>query len=131
MMDLGEFLAQAGRRRRSAGEWDCCAFPAAWAIANGYPDPMAHWRGAYETESEALDLISDAGGLVALFDCGMASAGISRREGEPQAGDIGVIKIGDLEAGAIFTGRRWALVAERGVGMASVAPEAVAAVWSI
>lgn len=105
--------------------------PAAWAIANGHPDPLAHWRGAYATEEEGLALITDAGGLVALFDCGATHAGIERRAGEPQPGDIGVLRIGEHEAGAIFTGKRWAFVTDRGIGLASVEDAAIAAVWSV
>jgi len=105
--------------------------PAQWAIDNGWPDPMAHWRGAYGTEEGALALIRDAGGLTELFRCGMASAGITERRGDLQPGDIGVLVVGEHEAGAIFTGRRWAMVAQRGLAVASVENEAVSAAWSV
>lgn len=105
--------------------------PAQWAIDNGRADPMAQWRGAYDTEEGALVLIRDAGGLNELFRCGMASAGIPERRGDPQVGDIGVLHAGDTQAGAIFTGKRWAMVAQRGLAVASVEPEAVSAAWSV
>jgi len=105
--------------------------PAQWAIDNGWPDPMAHWRGAYDTEEGALALIRDAGGLAELFRCGMASAGIQERWGDVQAGDIGVLIAGDIQTGAIFTGKRWAMVASRGLAVASVEDEAVSAAWSV
>lgn len=130
MPDLGAFLLAAGSRKRIAGVWDCCCLPCDWAIENGWPDPMAEWRGAYSTEEEGEALISDAGGLVTLFERGMGQAGLPRIA-EPRAGDVGVICLHDVEAGAIFTGKRWAVVADRGLGFGSVAPEAVLAVWSI
>lgn len=131
MSNLGAYLREQGGRSREAGQFDCCTFPADWCIASGLPDPMAHWRASYDTEDEALVFIREAGGLVKLFDCGMSSAGISRRVGEPVAGDLGVIRIGEHEAGAIFTGRRWAFVAKRGVGFASIDPDFIVAVWAV
>jgi len=130
-IDLGAWLSAQGNRRREPGIWDCCAMPAQWAIDNGWPDPMAHWRGAYDTEEGALALISNAGGLTELFRCGMASAGIPERRGDVQAGDIGVLIAGDIQTGAIFTGKRWAMVASRGLAVASVEDEAVSAAWSV
>jgi len=105
--------------------------PAQWAIDNGLSDPMANWRGAYDTEESALALIEEAGGLAQLFRIGMESAGIPERHGGLQIGDIGVLLVGDQEAGAIFTGKRWALVAARGLAVASVEIEAVSAAWSV
>lgn len=131
MIDLGAWMLANGKHRREPGIWDCCAMPAQWALDNGWPDPMAHWRGAYDTEKGALDLIRDAGGLTELFRCGMASAGIPERTGCLETGDIGVITISGHEAGAIFTGNRWAFVAERGIGCASLHPDFIVAVWGI
>lgn len=131
VIDLGEWLRAAGQKRRAPGEWDCCATPAQWAIDNGLADPMAQWRGAYDTDSEASDLIDAAGGLLALFRQGMTSAGIAERHGGPALGDIGVLSIMGHEAGAIFTGKRWCLVADRGLVFASVEPEAVLAAWCV
>lgn len=129
-MDLGEFLILNGRRRREAGAHDCCTFPAAWAMANGWNDPMAAWRGVYSTESEAAEVIEAAGGLAVLFACGMTSVGIGERHEAPMPGDIGVILVGQ-EAGAIFTGKRWAFVADRGLAFGSVESEAVVGLWAI
>lgn len=131
MADLAAFLLDAGQRRRIPNEWDCCAFPAAWAMANGWSDPMKYWRGAYSTEEMGLAFIKDAGGLVALFDCGMASAGIPRVTGGPLPGDIGVLSVGEHQAGAVFTGKRWAMVADRGLAFASIDPACVLALWRV
>lgn len=131
MTDLGDYLRSLGGRKREPGVFDCVTLPAEWAMANGYLDPMAHWRGAYDSEEAAQDFIRDAGGLVVLFDCGAAAVGIERREGEPQPGDVGVIRIGEHEAGAIFTGKRWAFVADRGIAFASIDPDFIVAVWGV
>lgn len=131
MTDLGAFLIAQGGKRRKAGVHDCCTFPAEWAIDNDWPDPMADWRGAYDTEEDAEILIERAGGLADLFAAGMATAGIPRADGDPEAGDIGVLRCGDHHAGAIFAGKRWALVANRGLAIASVEPEMVVAIWRV
>lgn len=131
MIDLGTWLIPFGAISREAGVHDCVTFPAAWAIANDWADPMAEWRGAYDTEERAMELIRDAGGLAIICDAGMAQAGIPERYGEPVSGDIGVLTLGGHEAGAIFTGRRWALVAECGLAFASVDPDCVLRKWSV
>lgn len=131
MADLGQWLQANNGRGRIAGEWDCCAFPAAWAMANGLPDPMAAWRGAYSTEDAALGLISDAGGLLPLFSAGMEAAGIPPRVAEPALGDIGVLNISGHEAGAVFTGRRWAFIADQRMAYASIDSSAIAGVWAV
>lgn len=129
MTDLGSWLAERGYVGRALGVQDCCTLPSDWAVAAGFADPMATWRGAYSTAEGAQSFIADAGGLLALFERGFAA--IPRREGEPRRGDVGVIKIGEFEAGAIFADPRWAFVGERGIGMASVDPECIAAVWAV
>lgn len=131
MIDLGAWLLEAGQRRREPGIWDCCTMPAQWAIDNGLADPMAAWRGTYGTDSEAHDLINVGGGLLALFERGLADAGLVRRQDDAQPGDIGILRILNQEAGAIFTGKRWCVVAERGLAFASVEHDAVLAVWCL
>lgn len=130
MTELGAWLFDNGTRRRKAGEWDCAAICAEWCVANGLPDPMAHWRGAYDSEEDGVALAEKAGGLAALFDAGLSSIGVSRSK-DPRAGDIGVLSIDGHQSGAIFTGKRWAFVLDRGIGFASVEPEAVVASWSV
>lgn len=126
MTALGEFLERNLRRHRVSGEHDCACFPANWAIECGRPDPMVKWRGAYSTEAQAEDIIADAGGLVALFSEGLAGCDVVE---EPQAGDIGVVELLGEQAGAIFTGKRWAFVAERGLAFASLDAACLLKVW--
>ena len=131
MAHLGEHLRTLGGRKREPGVFDCVTLPADWAMANGYPDPMAHRRGVYDSEEQAQALISDAGGLVTLFDQFLGNVGITERADEPQTGDIGVVTIRSDEAGAIFTGQRWALVGERGLIFVTLDRSAVAKVWAV
>lgn len=131
MADLGEYLRNLGGKRREPGTFDCVTIVADWAMVNGYPDPMAHRRGAYDSEEAALDLITEAGGLVALFDQFLGAVGIMEREGSPQPGDIGVVAIRGEEAGAIFTGGRWALVGERGLIFITLPAENVLKAWAV
>ena len=92
---------------------------------------MTRRRGAYDSEEAALGLITEAGGLVALFDQFLGAAGIVEREGNPQPGDIGVVSIRGEEAGAIFTGGRWALVGERGLIFVTLPSENVLKAWAV
>lgn len=131
MTALGEFLRDAAHRRREAGVWDCCTFPAAWAIEGGYPDPMAAWRGAYASETEAEQLIAEAGDLAALYARGMAEAGVPEAEGDPQPGDIGIVQLLGEQAGAVYTGKRWALVADRGMAFASIDRGCIVRFWRV
>jgi hypothetical protein len=127
-MTLGDYLAAAARRPWEWGGWDCCIFPGDWAVTWGLGDPVAEWRGSYSSHAEAEALIYDAGGLVALWDRGLASIGVARVEGV-RPGDVGVIgwtdAQGDHEAGAIWSGKRWALLCPAGVGYVSAEPLAV------
>ncbi len=129
MTALGDFLREGGARRREIGEWDCATYPAAWAIACGYPDPLARWRGAYATEDEARQLMTDCGGLVEMYAAGIADAGIPETTAPYEAGDIGVIRLIGEQAGAIYTGERWALCAERGMTFAKLDDACVLRAW--
>lgn len=128
MTDLGAFLGERLAWPRKAGEWDCCTLPAAWGLALGLGDAMAAWRGVYSTEAEAVDIVARAGGLAGIFGAGLESVGAYRVD-EARAGDVGVIALRDEEAGAVYTGRRWAFVAERGLGFVTLRPADVPNIW--
>lgn len=130
--DLGEFLRAAASRRREAGVWDCCTMPAAWAEACGWGDLMADYRAAYASESEAEAIVSGAGGLLPLFCDAMAAAGVPELvDGEFLPGDVGVVELLGEQAGALYTGKRWALVASRGMAFASLDRDALVRVWRV
>lgn len=125
-MTLGDYLALNARKPRVSGQHDCATFPADWVVECGHPDPMAKWRGTYASEAGAEFLIADAGGLTALFGEGLAAL---PNVSEFQAGDIGVISLLGEEAGSIFTGQRWAFVADRGLAFASLSLGSVLYAW--
>lgn len=130
MTDLGKWLESNLNRRREAGEWDCCTYPAAWSMALETADPMADWRGEYSTEAEAELILGRAGGLAGIFGAGLEGVGWQPVT-EARVGDIGIIALLGHEAGAIYTGRRWSFVAERGLAFASLEPEAVSHIWRL
>jgi hypothetical protein len=131
LIDLGAWLKDNLARPRVAAEWDCCAYPAAWSLAQGTDDPMAAWRGAYDTDAGAEDILARSGGLAGIFGAGLESVGWEPHAGEPQPGDVGVIALLDQEAGAIYTGRRWSFVATRGLGFVSLERKAVSHIWRL
>lgn len=144
-MTLGDYLLSCGGKVRVASRYDCCTFPADWAIARGHPDPMRAWRRLYTSEAEAEAIIFDGGGLATLFAIGMWEAGVPEIDpfprlgvgnlgphkipGDLREGDIGVLEIAGDGAGAIYTGKRWALAAPRGIVCASIERECVLRVW--
>lgn len=131
MTDLGDFLLSCAARERNLGVWDCGTFPAEWVQRCGFPDPMAVLRGAYDAGGEDQAVTTLGGDLAAVFDERLASIGIFPTDDAPRAGDIGVVDIGGLQAGSIFTGKRWAFVAQRGIGASSVDPEHIVRVWRV
>lgn len=130
MVDLGKWLLANNHRPRVEGAWDCATMPGDWVIAAGYTDPIAKWRG-WDTEEGAQAIIEEAGGLVPLFDEGLFSVGIGRRYGHAEVGDIAVLRIEGHEAGAIWTGQRFAIVAKRGIAYCSIDPDFVIAFWAV
>lgn len=121
MNTLGEYLQEVAHKRREIGVWDCCTFPAGWLMWRGQPDPMADMRGIYGEGDEGIDLVGAFADALDRFEV----------TDDPQEGDVGVVSVLGHQAGAIFTGRRWALVAERGLAFASLDPECVLKAWSV
>lgn len=118
-MRLGDFLK---RELSNGGPWNCSTLPADWCVALGHPDFAADWR--YLTDPAECDAAPRAaGGLVALWDAAIGLAlptvgevgGVPVRVSEVEPGDIAVITALGIEAGAIWTGKRWAVKAARGL----------------
>lgn len=121
-MRLGEFLTAAAADR---GPWNCSTLPADWCLALGYPDFAAKWRGVVdppECEEAA------AAGLAPLWEEGIGGA-LAEAEAPFAEGDIGVVRAHGLEAGAVFTGERWALRLPRGLAFARIEPEMIVKAW--
>lgn len=132
-MNLGDYLQAAARQAFVWGSHDCCTFPADWACAQLVADPMAHWRGAYASEEEAVALIEEAGSLTNLWAQGLDPLCASTFE--YHAGDIGVALVigehGLVENGGIFTGKRWAFLAPRGLFVSSIDALCIKRAWRV
>lgn len=128
-MTLGEYLQSLGGKRRDAARHDCATLPSDWAVIQGFADPMAKWRAAYDSEEGAEQLIADAGGLLAMFEEGYRD--IPLRIGASHVGDVAVLSILGAQAGSIFTGERWAFVGERGIGFSPMPDRAILKVWAV
>jgi len=131
-MKLADYLHAAGGKSFAPGTHDCCTFPGDWVRAQTGVDPIQRWRGRYDTQEGAEALIEAAGGLVNLWAIGMIDA-LCPEVDEPQEGDVGVILVlgenGPVENGGIFTGRRWAFVAPRGLFISSIDPAHIVRAW--
>jgi hypothetical protein len=119
---LVDFLRASARAR---GPWNCSTYPADWCMALGHPDFAAPWR--HLTGIAECEAIAAGGKLLDLWSEGIA--GRIPVVTDPRAGDIGVIERAGLTAGAIYTGERWALRAERGVTFLPLPHRAVLRAW--
>lgn len=123
-MMLADFLRRAAEYR---GPWNCSTTPADWCMALGYPDFAARWRGT--TEPDLCEQAPrDAGGLAVLWGEAIGDA-MPMVEAPYEAGDIAVVTVAGFEAGAIYTGERWALRKARGLLFARLPESAIVAAW--
>ncbi|WP_412063969.1 DUF6950 family protein [Rhizobium sp. SYY.PMSO] len=112
---------------------DCLMFCASWVHHVRGFDPAAEYRGAYETEEQAVALIRKAGGMLALVGRIGERSGLARTD-NPANGDIALIaarSAADMqikEIGAIKFGHQWACLGYQGV--AGCRAEFIAA-WSV
>lgn len=86
---------------------------------------MHLWRGRYDSEEAAREMIADGGGLPMLWLLGMIEIGLPEPD-KPKLGDVGIVEVlgehGPEEVGAIFMGKRWAMRSPNGLFCASVEP---------
>ncbi|MBI1179097.1 MAG: hypothetical protein GC201_00965 [Alphaproteobacteria bacterium] len=136
-MTLGDYLKDATGKSWGWGVWDCCTFAANWVLIRTGVDPMADWRGAYRDEDGAAEIINAAGGLAPLWGEGLARVPWTLVQ-RPAQGDVGVIRVvlqgaggiaGEGEAGGIYTGKRWAFLAPRGLVCTPVEAVDVVRCW--
>lgn len=95
---------------------DCFRLPGAWV--ERLTGVVLPWP-EYSTEEEALELVRQAGGATALADSMLAAVGWEPVLA-PSVGAVAVIPVVSregmrAEVGAIWTGRRWAARAKRGL----------------
>ncbi len=118
MDTLTIFLRDAASREFHLSRFDCGLWLADWyMIATGNSDPAAHLRGKSYGSS---DLIQHVRGIVRILHLSRTS--------NPERGDIGIARLGNLALGSIFTGKRWAMIGERGL---SAAHPRIIAAWRI
>lgn len=84
---LSTYLSDAASVPFAWGQADCMTFAGDWVRALAGRDPVAPWRGAYASETEALELVSRAGGLAALMARGLRSVGWCQ-VADPCIGDV-------------------------------------------
>lgn len=122
--DLNVYLMEVASKQ----DGDCCEYMADWCVRRGFDDPMARWRGTYDDHGTAL---MDEYGLLNMCDLGMIEAGIPEAD-EPMIGDVGIVECvthdGRALVGAIYGGKRWSALGEKGLFCASMEP---ARVWRI
>lgn len=103
---LTDFLRAASARAFRMGHFDCGLFLADWYMAKtGKPDPAAHLRGSYY----------EAGDLLPLMRGVATKAGLVEAS-EPQRGDVGMVRVGHRVMGSIYSGTRWMVLSEQGIG---------------
>lgn len=131
-MSIGEYLKQATRLRHRWGETDCCLWPADWVLQRRGFDPAAQWRGRYSTEEQALEFVTEAGGMVKMWSSVLP---MLDRVDEPRDGDVGVVLVsgvrGPVANGSIYAAGRWSFLADRGLIRCTVQPEFVKAIWRV
>lgn len=124
-MNLEAFLERARRTPFAWGRFDCSLWLADWLVERGYRDPAQALRGTYADQAGAERLAAAVGGLPVLLAGFARSLGLGPTQ-EPLPGDVGVVlgvtRRGVEPGGAIRCGRRWALLGETGLIVASATP---------
>lgn len=122
---LHRYLTEKASEPFEYGINDCATLAADWVVEHGHSDPMRRWRGKYDSEQAARDLICAHGGLAMLWMLGTMDAELP----EPdilRVGDVGIVQMateqGQEEVGAIYGGKRWVMLSEKGLFCASVKP---------
>lgn len=94
MPRLDDYLALATERPwiwgGLNGGLDCCFFAGDWITLRSGRDPLALYRGTYDSALGAMRLIAARGGLAAMVDREMTRCGIVRAAAADD-GDVGLI----------------------------------------
>lgn len=122
--DLNAHLCEAASTPFEYRSHDCCTFVSDWVMRHGYDDPMARWRGRYASEGAARELM-DRYGLLDMWTLGMIEVGVPEAD-EARIGDVGLVECvsddGVNLVGAIYGGKRWHALGEKGLFQASMKP---------
>ena len=107
------------------GTHDCCLFAADAVLAQTGEDPAAEFRGTYADAREAMELLTELGGLSA----------VAARAGEfipalcAQVGDIGLVEHEGRELLAVCAGPVWLVPAEQ--GLAALPIDSATSAWRV
>lgn len=119
--DLGQFLSD---QMRSHEPWNCSTLAADWCMALGHPDYASRWRDTVDP----IDCDAAAGGdLLSLWDEDIGDA--LPVVADLRAGDIAVVEMMGLQAGAICIGGKWAIKAQRGMHVLAANQVRVLKAW--
>jgi hypothetical protein len=77
-LTLPAFIKASAEAGFVYGRHDCLLWLADWAVANGWPDPAAAWRGRYATALGCRRLVNREGGMMSIAVKGCRSAGLPR-----------------------------------------------------
>ena len=112
------------------GKDDCAPFAGLWVErATGRTLAIPH----YDSREGGQELIRAAGGLVELCDGMMADAGFGERYGEPELGDVGILRTNAFgDVGGVFA-RAGIFLWRHAEGVGVIAPRAryILKVWAI
>jgi hypothetical protein len=117
-MGVGDYIKAAMQRPFEWGVHDCGTFCGQWL---GVEIP------AYVNAEQAADLIQSHGGLANLYGAAIGDA--AQLINEPIAGAVGIIKVGDIEVGGIYSGERWVVFGERGMRAFPHSPAHIESMW--
>lgn len=125
---LAAFLQEAEAAPFVLGTWDCMLTPANWVQRVLGRDPVAVYRGTYDSELGWRRILKQGGGAVRVFGDCMEGAGLMRTA-EPTAGDVAIVETPLGELGAIYVGhKRFAVKTLDGM-LTGVLPPA--AIWAL
>ncbi|MHC3940231.1 DUF6950 family protein [Paenochrobactrum sp. BZR 201-1] len=111
------------------GESDCTAYAAKWVeIATGCP--MARLAD-YSSKDEALEIIAQHGGLLALWSNALAQAGIFENRGDPQLGDVALVRTADYGDIGVIIANDGACILRTETGTRFLRPRSFVKVWAI
>ena len=135
MTSLDSYLDQTLRLPWQWGRMDCTFFGGDWIAARAGLDPLAPYRGLYRTAGQAVRLIKQRGGLLAMVSLEMTRCGFERVE-EPEHGDIAVMELPELSgkmavANASVVIRHGSFWVARGLDCIAGIDRPVQAIWRI
>jgi hypothetical protein len=107
------------------GTHDCCLFAADAVMAQTDTDPASGLRGTYASARDAMELLTELGGLPAVA----ARAGAAIPALCAQVGDIGLVEHESRALLAVCAGPVWLVPAEQ--GLAALPIDAATSAWRV